>query len=273
VTPVTEKIPPIEISLGQAFTVQDSLFVKAEIDIKKDILADEVLVSAIGLNEGSIKVKQSRLLSDVVESVVLESGTKLVVPFELPIKELSEFQLKCSWGEDSKHVSQAMPTEISELPPTVDLEAPEPRKPDIGPDLVLTKEGEVIERKNISSGKLAIDSINLVEEVKDCENCQGGTEKWITINAVVKNLKNLPITNLSLAFGLFWTSEGKISDLPADLHKKLPSEEELSFGNLQIPVGGSIPFSVKIGRPVIVVPGGSFRPHIRILGYEIVEGR
>jgi len=53
----------------------------------------------------------------------------------------------------------------------------------------------------------------------------------------------------------------------------LPSEEELSFGNLQIPVGGSIPFSVKIGRPVIVVPGGSFRPHIRILGYEIVEGR
>jgi hypothetical protein len=172
----------------------------------------------------------------------------------LHISNITEFQLKCSWGEDAKKIYVEG-----------NLNPPEPKKAELTPTIVSSAEGQTIERSLPIKG-IVIDSINVEEETEECNSPP--CKKKVKIKAIVKNLSDSPLKHLSLAFGLFWTSEGKVPKLPKDYEAKLLNEEELTFGEINVPSGGSIPFSVNIGRSVSEVKGGEFRPHIRILSFK-----
>jgi hypothetical protein len=249
-----KEVPPIKLTLAQAFSVQKSLFVKANIEILDDIAAEDVVIGAIGLKEGLLKEEQYTPLSKVWNKKIITKGTSIVVPFEWPISNITEFQLKCSWGEEAKKVYVEG-----------DLNPPEPKKAELTPSIITSEDGETIERGLAKKG-IIIDSINVEEETEECNSPP--CKKKVKIRAIVKNLRDTTLTHLSLAFGLFWTSEGKVPKLPKDYEARLPNEEELTFGELNLPSGGSIPFNVNIGRSVSEVKGGEFRPHIRILSFK-----
>lgn len=252
--------PPINLTMSQAFTAQSSLFVKARVEVLNNIAADDVTIIALGLDEGKIIEQQKISLSKITKLPVVKKGTKLLVPFEMPVRKISEFQLKCSWGEHSKKI-------LDDTHAGKDLEPPVPKKPELTPSISAEDEGEAVDRRVGHKG-LIIDSINVLEEpCSDCGDVNLNAKK-VKINAKLKNFSEKPVSNLSLAFGLVWYPEGKIPELAKDLTAKRPGEEELSFGQANIPVGGELPFSVKLAKPLLSLPGGEFRPHIRILSYK-----
>lgn len=269
-----EKTPPVKLEVSQAFTVQNSLFLKVRIEALHSISADDVEIAALGLHEGTLLAEQKVRLSNVVRSKNLIPGESYLVPFELSISKISEFQLKCSWGDEvRKNIENSQKSQRTD-----DLEPPDPYKPGLLPELKSNGEfensaGGVIERSHLRS-KVYIDEIEILEERCDVVVCDISSQiapqnaRKVTIKAKVKNMTNSPVRNLSLAFGLFWAQQGKIPELPKDRTEKKPSEQELEFKNLTIPPGGSVPFNVKLDRVLVELPEGSFRPHVRILSFD-----
>lgn len=96
--------PPISLSLSQAYVLQKKLILKVELFVKDEISTADTVIGLLGLKEGAINEEQYIKLSNIIEEKTLQKGSRIVLPFELELAQLTEFQLIGSWGEEGKQL-------------------------------------------------------------------------------------------------------------------------------------------------------------------------
>jgi hypothetical protein len=227
------KEPPLDLQITQSFVQASKLHVKVLVNAKTDFPADEVIVSLFGLRDGEIVEKQTKLMSEEINSRELSNGQSVVLYFVLNKTDLSEYQVKCSWGKDALEIIASI------------------------------KAGSIEPTTNVN---VFLDEIEIVEQTVSCNIAP--CDIFYTLFGTINNQSDNRIPEIDLAIGLFWVNEGQT--LPSiEAHTKLaPNEEVISLSNINLAPGESRKVRVTVDRGVPILPGGKFIPRLRILDHS-----
>lgn len=269
---------PLKVQLSNAYIIDRTILLKIQLELLDTLRAPDTVVAVIGLREGNVIEEQYMILSDVVNREEVTEGERLIIDFSLESGELTEFQVKAFWGEDGRKIITEKITfnEFSELDPNEKNKNPDIQEsqreenipqgsPNLDPPPPLKPESP--ERLFVDNLRpMQIDQVVIHEEEIPC--VKSPCPKRISVQGQLKNSSSQIISDVKLAFGLFWVPQGKLPLIPKDQDSRKPGEEELEFTEKLFAPGESVDFEVAIGRPVHQIPGGNFMPHIRVLTYK-----
>ena len=124
--------PPVSVRIAQAFVADNTLKVKVHVQPKIAVDPAGIVVSLFGLKDGEIAERQAQRLSDVVSWKEILPSQKIALLFSVPSQDLSEYQVRCSWGREAGKSLESIEAkaEAPEVPAspesiaTADLTAP-----------------------------------------------------------------------------------------------------------------------------------------------------
>ena len=247
------KQAPLSIDVAQAFFDQDKLNVKVIITTHTEISPDQIVLGIAGLRDGELVEETYKKISDVVASERLDAETKLAVRFELASKDLSEYQVKCNWGNDA--------TELwAKLNPSIETPANESRA-----SLANQKIDQNLLKTPAISGKLELSDLDIQSEELPC--VLAPCDLNYTVVGRFLNGKETQVSTAKLAVGLYWAEEGQLPELPKT-SEALSENEQVIEVALGLQSGEAATIRVKLDRSIPQVPGGSFIPHVRLISAE-----
>jgi hypothetical protein len=281
------KLSPLSLSVAQAFYVGERLQVKVKLETKIKLPASQIVVSILGLKEGRIVEQHDQRLSAVTSDAELAPGAALLLPFELTVKDLSEYQIQCRWGKDAEHVAedvQALP-EIESSPDAdaqpVSLAQPaaettQRNEAESEPKAQALSDEAQPSAAEASSARASLDAspekgvqIRDAELEEETETCATPPcDKRYTLRARVVNQGTAALSSIEIGVGLTWAEGNSLPVPPADFTAQREGEEAVRLGELVLHPGESKKLKIKISRAVPVVPGGAFLPYIRIIQAE-----
>jgi hypothetical protein len=263
-----EREAPLELKVAQAFFDEEDLVVKVHLTAKTAMRADEIVVGVVGLEEGNVVEEKLQFVNEVVSQEILAPQSVTALRFTLTAKNLSEYQIRCSWGDEVQKVKAAAAdlaaieeqlrnssrASLSKNPAQVDTREP-PHPPVMMPPRIV--------RPAMPERPLSLEQVEIQEDRGDCreEPC----ESYFTIHATIKNHTNGLIQGVRLAVGIYWAKTGRLPQLPAVDASLRPSEELVTLDTLELDSEQSKRVRIKVDRKIPRVPGGSFIPHVRLL--------
>lgn len=247
------KQAPLSIEVAQAFFDQEKLNVKVVVTTHTEINPADIVIGIAGLRDGELVEETYKKISEVVASEELDAETKLIVRFELVSKDLSEYQVKCSWGKDAREL-------WAKLTPSIDAPATESRAA-----LANQKLDPEILKTPALSGNLELSELDIQSEELPCviPPC----DLSYTVVGKFFNGKEKTASTAKLAVGLYWANEGQLPQLP-QATDTINENEEIVNVALGLESRESATIRVKLNRSVPQVPGGSFIPHVRLISVE-----
>ena len=275
----TRREPPLELSVAQAFFNEDKLSVKVRLHTKTKIDPKAVQVTVSGLREGQVVEEQAQKISEVVSSEELPADTTLALLFSLSAQELTEYQVRCSWGEQvasgtgnqsntSVAESDPLTQSVAEIPPQTlpkDTLADATDRASLAPPEMINPAAQVAE----NGRQVALENVEVSEQATTCD--APPCDRILTISARVRNNSSAVKNDIRLAIGLYWVNAGMLPKIPAADAPLSSGEELIELSDLKISPNQAKRIRVKVDRKVPVVQGGSFVPHLRILGDSVGE--
>lgn len=249
---------PLKVRVAQAFFNGEDLHIKVHVSTKTELPADSIVVEVSGLREGEIKESQYQQLSKVTGLPVLQAGQIIVVPFTLQAQELTEYQVRTTWGEEAQAVLRANASsedvvqsvkDAKNLPAEIELRAaPSTHQP---PPVKATRP------------ELRLENLVVREELLVCDDAP--CDLLYTLEVELVNHGETAAHAPSLALGLYWANEGQVPQVPLSDQGLMPQEEHIFLDTLVLAPGTRRPLRVRVDRAVPQVPGGRFIPHLRVL--------
>jgi len=233
----SKPIAPVQVSVAQAFFDNRTLNVKVHLKTLKRMSSNDILVGITGLRNGVVVEQDFKRVSEVFSSSNIDTDSVVAFRFRLNSPDLSEYQVKCIWGE-GKILSF--------------LEQSESLAP-------LAQEASF----QSNTKMLEIKSVDIESMASECKLAP--CDLTYTLHAELENKGQQAVHKASLAVGLYWVNEGQLPSLPNDNTSLGSFEELVELSNLEIASGDSQKIKVTLDRSVPQVPGGSFIPHIRLL--------
>ena len=86
-----------------------------------------------------------------------------------------------------------------------------------------------------------------------------------TVHAMIRNNGRSPLNGVRLASGFVWVEEGAVADPPASFEPARTSEAIVDLYQLTVAPGAERKLKIKVDRAVPAIPGGEFRPYLRIV--------
>jgi hypothetical protein len=203
---------------------------------------------------------------------VLRAEQSIVLLFTLRAQELSEYQVRCSWGEDARKYARhrpaqaapALPGEGGQAPRQIAAAEPQAGKPrdDLAADyrrasLATTKE----------AGGVELTDVTIDEEQVPCPGLAPCALRY-TVKARLLNNSAGAVAGLALGIGLYWANQGQLPVIPERGMPATPNEKVMRFEDLSLPPGASKALRIHLDRDVPIVPGGAFVPHLRVLEFQ-----
>jgi hypothetical protein len=291
---------PLDVEVSQAFIRDQQLNVMVRLTPKTDMDSKVVAVSVSGLLDGEVREEQIQSLADATEMPRLLGGESYVLLFALQAQDLSEYQVKASWGKEAQELLASIQAVEFETEKFGQQEARANLKRDFRSEDVLTaqrtelaKEEEkpialkqasstkslstmaaqqtesrvaaIRESQNSTESGLTVDVVGIERSQIDCD--ESPCDDLLSINALLVNNTDSPITEIVLGMGLFWANSGDTPDLPSNGTEALDTEEVINIVGVSIEPGQEKKIRVRVDRPVPIVPGGEFIPHLRLLSF------
>ena len=289
--------PPVEISILSVKNIDGKLLVDAELKPLTDIPSRDVTLALFGLKGGVVVESDIKNLAELLGDDELEAEIPRNASFSIPSAEITDYQVKCSWGEEAKELASlgaqenskialpassepvddslleeaALADDVIQLDDVVSSEALE--KVEEEEEVVAKTEEQDSELKSelqideSTEEGVSLASNKIEKEFLSCED-EPCDYQYIFHGTLINN-SNEPLESLKLAVGLFWENEGDIAILPEKETELTENEELVELENLAIGPKTTKPLKIKIDRTIPQIPGGSFVPNIRIINSEI----
>ena len=298
-----EAIAPVDVSVAQAFFDSKVLNVKVHLKTLTDMDPKDIVVGVSGLREGSLVEETYQRVSEVVNETELDEDSVVALRFKLNSEDLSEYQVKCSWGkgvelpqdrlvrndtsalelvkageveddlltEDSQSTDEFIEEgELDSFQEDADIQIPAKGVTRAS----LSRDPEILEAvetdSDVEKEEDALPSSSLEIYELDIENetilCDTPPCDIIyTVLAELKNNGSEEVNSVQLAVGLYWANSGQLPRVPSADAVLQENEELIELKDLGITSNNSRTVRVKLDRSVPDVPGGSFIPHVRLL--------
>lgn len=249
------RVAPLGVRVAQAFFSEQELVVKVHLESKTELDPKTIAVSVLGLREGEVVEENRKIVSEVTSEKHLAVGSVTAIRFTLSASELTEYQVRCSWGEDVQKFEEKNTTRASLAHSAASVEPPKFSPAELKPPGVIRPS---VEERNVY--------LRGVEVIETAEECVVKPCNFIFhINAEIVNGSNSPVSGVELAVGIYWANKGKLPRLPAASSAKLSNEELVDLSTLELAAGEGKRIRIKLDRSVPKLPGGSFIPHVRVL--------
>ena len=284
---------PVEVQIKSASKDEGLLKVAVTLKPFTKLHTKDVAVALVGLRGDKIVEKQSSMLNALVGERILEKSEKVDVEFVLSAANLTDYQVKCSWGQDAEilanqkkkretKIISAIETSPEEeaLVGTSSSAAPKTThktyksNEELSRSSLKADDSETLQEQVASAfngennsykfaSELRIKSIKKIKKILSCESPP--CDFQYVLDAIVENNLDYEVNEVSLGVGLYWKSAGK-SELsfpnPGD---PISENEELIKEKISIAPGQSQTISVELDRAIPDVAGGEFVPHLRII--------
>ncbi len=255
-----EALRPFELEIASAFVQDEKLNVKVMLAAKQRFDTQHVVLSVAGLRDGVTVEEQVKPLAEVFAESEMNAGQTIAVFFTLEAADLSEYQVRCSWGRDADEVIARTTPSAPEKPAEKSSTPHRERTGAVDPARIAAPE--------LPQGtpSLALRELRVMEAPVSCE--QPPCDLRYTVNGQLENSHRYPVYGVKLAVGLFWVSDGQ--SVPPPLSERLePSEELVSLSELTVAPSSKKRIRVNIDRAVPVLSGGQFLPRLRVLQYSV----
>jgi hypothetical protein len=294
-------IAPVEVSVAQAFFDNESLNVKVHLKTLTEMDPSNIVVGVSGLKEGTLVEESFQRVSEVVQETTLEEQSVVALRFKLSSEHLSEYQVKCNWGEGViippsvvlSNIDESGAEDVLEIAEATEaiqedafIEAPESGSTRAS----LSRDFELPENEEFSVD--SVDSEDIDQEMVEIEPLQDESEPlpaedlyiaeldvenetilcneppcdiMYTVLAQLENRGAQTVDNVQIAVGLYWANSGQLPKVPNANSSLQDNEELIELDGLNIAAGSRATVRVKLDRSVPDVPGGSFIPHVRLL--------
>lgn len=266
--------PPLSMEVVQAFFDGEYLKVKVYLTAKTDLNSKDVVVVVSGLSEGETQEQQTKVLADFLnKKEILEEGENAALEFSLKKENLTEYQVKCAWGEDAKK-ELAHVKEIKQHLPEDNLATSSSSSASVLP-LVNSEQTDTNSRSlelvenNVCS--LPVSLLNIKYDKTETQCLKPPCDIIWTVSGKVENNSSYTVRNIELAVGLYWASEEGMANVPTCKEPLTANEQKLSLDGLTLASSEGKKFRVSIDRPVPIVKGGGFIPNIRLLNAEVIK--
>ncbi|MCB0324305.1 MAG: hypothetical protein KDD69_12065 [Bdellovibrionales bacterium] len=257
------KRAPVEVKVTQAFFEESDLKVKVHLTALTPLKTEQVLVAVAGLQEGEVVEEHQQRLNEVLGGEYLRQGQTAALLFSLETGSLTEYQVRCSWGDSA--LSGAAGAGSSE--PTSHSEVEHARgrlRPPSAENLLQPERPPLVKGRSVT-----LDNVDIVETPEHCDHPPCNV--YFVVHADLVSGGVEPIDGLELALGLYWATQGTLPKLPEIGAELTANEELIDLSTLRLGPGETRRIRVKVDRSVPVVPGGSFIPHLRILPSSLSE--
>jgi len=299
---------PLDLTISQAFIDKGLLNVKVVLEPKANLDPRQIAVSLIGLKEGEIVGEVTKRASDVYAGPVLETGERLAMRFEVDAADLSEYQVKCSWGGEEKNARALSESSGSSQAVTSEEEIVTP--------LTTASEPQVIDAETLiasSSPETDISESEALNEPREDSETLSKAEQTETRTALKASSQPLPfnssspghatlkglrtvtgrlacdnppcdvlytvvgelvneggtdVGDIELSIGLYWANDGQNAKFPTIADPRGENEELIALEGFKLKPGESKRIRINVDRSVPIVPGGRFVPYLRLLGFK-----
>lgn len=239
--------PPVDVSVGQTDFSESGLQVMVQLRPRTALATENIAVGIFGLENGVQIEQQVVLLKDALGDQVLEPEETYEVPLRLHSSKISEYQVKCSWGEEVQRLVEN----------TIDTPAN---------TFVEEAEEEALDYEVSGTPGLLLAAVKVEKEALPCT--KPPCDMLFYVNADLMNNTPSSIAEIRLALGLFWVNDGESLQAPVGGEPLAQNEEEIMLAEVSLEPGQAKRIRVKVDRAVPPVPGGRFTPHLRVLDYE-----
>lgn len=290
---------PVEVQIKSASKDQGLLKVAVTLKPFTKLHTKDVAVALVGLSGDKVVEKQSSMLNALVGERILEKSEKVDVEFVLSADNLTDYQVKCSWGQDAEILANQKMRRSTKTfsADTASETSPEEKAlvgasgasiPEVSPET--PKSDEALSRSSLKSddnetlqeqvssafseenqsykfaSELRIKTIKKIKKIISCDNPP--CDFQYVLDATVENNLDYEVNEVSLGVGLYWKSAGK-SDLDLPLQgDPITENEELIKEKITIAPGESQVVSVELDRAIPDVTGGEFVPNLRIISAQ-----
>lgn len=243
----SDQKPPVEIEVPQSFVSEGQLHIRASVKPLVNLRADEVTIGIIGLSSGASSIEEHRPLSEVSGKKIIEAGETVLVEFDLPSANLSEYQVVCRWGGD----------------------AARGRLQDIPVESAMT---ESVQSKDIDQNLDEVPATVVLRDLAlrrvptDCE--APPCDEICTFEGEIANSNQGRLTDVVLALGVSFVQKGQTLNQPGSLSPMTADEQEIQLEGFELAPGRSRALEVKVAEPLAEIPEGTFVPYLRLLKYR-----
>ena len=209
----------------------------------------KVILILTGLNEGEVVEEQIKRLTNVVQAQEIEKDEPINVEFTMPSPTITEYQVKCVWGDEA--LSYVARVEKSERPITPERTSPA---------------ASAATAPQADGGGLLLD--NLIRQKEELPCGKASCDYVYVLKFDLVNRTQQIVTMAKLAMGMLWLEEGQ--DLPTiTAGTELRADEQIvELNGITIAPGQAKKVSIKIDKPLAAIPGGGFVPTLRIIKYS-----
>lgn len=293
---------PFRMSVGQSFFKAGDLHLRVYLEALQDIPTDQVAVEAVGLHQGKVVSRDVKFLNQVLANPTVAATQSVIIPLTLSGEELSEYQIRGMWGDDARAKRpegelgvEGLSSGSTKKETTANNTTTKPLGGNSADQAELSsvaaqhQPAEPETESDADSNHLAEKLLDPLQEISpgseqpslalldfrterkniacDDKNCP----QLLSVFGTIKNTGQAPLTNISLAVGLFWQEGRQSPVLPEPLSPVLANERAVGIPQQILMPGESRRIRLNIDREVPVIPGGSFEPHVRLLGAEILR--
>ena len=295
-----DALSPVEVEVSRAFISNGKLNVNVHVTVYRSLAAENVVVAVRGLRHGSLQQQRVKTLSEVSAGKMLEPGSKLALNFDLDVAGLSEYQVRCSWGQEalqflaSANQSNASAASAGKKNSNQQLNKDNSRArlaqtrvgSKVKPKKLNAKPQKRVKRVSIETPSIQIPNPSLASdsdpgnttpsqvrpllsvaniEKREIECSTPPCDLKYTINARLKNTTSATITAAKLALGVRWVDQGQVLAVPKPGGGLKDNEQLVDLKSLKLAPGKSMKLRVRVNRALPVIPGGSFVPHLRLV--------
>ncbi len=241
--------PPVTLQVSEPFIRDDKLGVNVIIIPKTELEPKQLLVTLKETKNAELLSEQTKQISDLTAIEALAAREPLKLFFELKSPESDQFQVTCKWDLMQEAVA---------LPVATPAHTPEPTPAPVSIPTVTPASRVVTEVKKSHDIQILTISKN--------EDCKSGVcAKRTIVTARITNNTDQPLTNIILAFGLFWTDGVTPLELPTQNAPRLEQEEQIDLKQLTIQPNRSKVVRFNLNFDIPEVELGKIVPNVRFL--------
>lgn len=248
--------PPLRVDVLNAIYIGGELNVKVKVVSKTDLPTQEVALALLGLTEGRVTGEKVFKLSELYDQPVLKEDEPVIALLTLQSNDLSEYQVKTSWGDDAKELLKeaAQTSGPPNLPPANPAASP----------AVSTARSQRSEAPVNRTPALPI-IVDLQADESESQCRQPPCDINYTLILQLRNTSAREMTNIHLAVGLFWEEQNRPAEMPQAGEALSPGEEDTAVSNLVLLPGQTKRVRIAVDQSVPRVRGGRFVPNARVL--------
>ena len=253
--------PPLSIEVVKDSIIDHTLYANVRLNPRAIMNSQDVVLEAIGLNNGEVVERVSQNVADLTSNAPLQPGVPLDLEFTLGADRLGEYQIVCAWGHKDNLAEKALsrgriasPSSGEESNNRAQLEEQQ---------LAIQQSAKVTEIFDRPDEVLVLRNVATISDPETCS--KKPCEYRYVVEGQLANYGKKPIRDIFLALGIYWEEHGRKTIYPKNFAVLGANEEKVPLGDFILNSGQSRNIKLTVNRSIPDIPGGRFVPHLRIL--------